>query len=45
VRTAVPPGRLSHDKEVRLKARIYRVCFAVAAIAALVEALGAGRKF
>jgi hypothetical protein len=28
-----------------LKARIYRIGFAVAAIAALVEALGAGRKF
>jgi hypothetical protein len=28
-----------------LKARIYRIGFAVAVIAALVEALGAGRKF
>jgi len=28
-----------------MKARVYRLCFAVAAIAALVEALGAGRKF
>jgi hypothetical protein len=28
-----------------MKARLYRVCFAVAAIAAFVEALGAGRKF
>jgi hypothetical protein len=28
-----------------LKARIYRIGFAVAAMAALVEALGAGRKF
>lgn len=28
-----------------MKARLYRLCFAVAAIAAFVEALGAGRKF
>jgi hypothetical protein len=28
-----------------MKARVYRLCFAVAAIAALVESLGAGHKF
>jgi len=28
-----------------MKARVYRLCFAVAAIAAFIEALGAGRKF
>jgi hypothetical protein len=28
-----------------MKARIYRLCFAVAAIAALVESLGAGYKW
>jgi hypothetical protein len=28
-----------------MKARVYRLCFAVAAIAALVEALGAGYKW
>jgi hypothetical protein len=28
-----------------MKARIYRLCLTIAAIAALVEAIGAGRKF
>jgi hypothetical protein len=28
-----------------MKARVYRLCFAVAALAALVEAIGAGWKY
>jgi hypothetical protein len=33
------------NRKVALKARAYRICFAIASIAAIIEVLGAGRRF
>jgi hypothetical protein len=33
------------DRMVAIKVRAYRICFALASIAAIVEVLGAGRRF
>jgi len=33
------------DRKVALKVRAYRIAFALASIAAIVEVLGAGRRF
>jgi hypothetical protein len=33
------------NRKVAIKARAYRIMFAVASIAAIVEVLGAGRRF
>ena len=38
-------GRTTDDKESTMKAKIYRMGFAVAMLAVLVEALGAGMKW
>ena len=35
----------AHINSVAVKARVYRVAFALASIAAAVEVFGAGRKF
>lgn len=33
------------NRKAALKVRTYRICFALASIAAIVEVLGAGRRF
>jgi len=33
------------NRKAAIKARIYRTCFALASIAAIIEVLGAGRRF
>jgi hypothetical protein len=33
------------NRKTALKVRLYRTCFALASIAAIIEILGAGRRF
>ena len=41
----VTGGDAMSDRKVALKVRAYRIGFALASIAAIVEVLGAGRRF
>jgi hypothetical protein len=36
---------VNKNRKVALKARAYRIGFAIASIAAIIEVLGAGRRF